>query len=111
MMGLSPVDAARAVLDAGADVIGANCGNGMERMADIVGELRDAFADEYILVHANAGLPQNVDGKDVYPETPEEMAGHAEKLVELGVDIIGGCCGATPAHIKALREMVDRLAF
>ncbi len=107
MMGLSPADAARAVLDAGADVIGANCGNGMERMADIVEELRNIYKEEYILVHANAGLPRNENGETVYPETPQEMAAHAEKLLDLGTNIIGGCCGTTPAHIQALRLLVD----
>jgi 5-methyltetrahydrofolate--homocysteine methyltransferase len=107
MMGIRPADAARAVLDAGADVIGANCGDGMEHMADVVKELRDIYKEEYILVHANAGLPRNVDGGTVYPETPREMAMYAEKLLDLGTNIIGGCCGTTPEHIKALRQLVD----
>jgi 5-methyltetrahydrofolate--homocysteine methyltransferase len=107
MMGLSPTDAARAALGAGADIIGTNCGNGMERMIDIVLEMKTAFPDAYILVHANAGLPVNVDGKDMFPETPDMMAAHVEKLIESGANIVGGCCGTTPAHIAAIKRIVD----
>jgi 5-methyltetrahydrofolate--homocysteine methyltransferase len=107
MMGLSPEDAARSALGAGADIVGTNCGNGMERMIDIVREIKTAFPGAHILVHANAGLPVNVDGKDVFPETPDIMAGHVEKLIDAGAGIIGGCCGTTPAHIAAIRKIVD----
>ncbi|MDR1965869.1 MAG: homocysteine S-methyltransferase family protein [Synergistaceae bacterium] len=110
MMGLSPADAARSALDAGADVIGANCGNGMERMADIVREMKEAFPGALILVHANAGLPTNEDGRDVFPETPEIMASFVQNLIEAGANIIGGCCGTTPAHIAAIRKEVDSRA-
>lgn len=106
MMGVSPVEAARAALEAGADIIGANCGNGAERMIEIVREMRAAYPDTPILVHANAGLPQNVDGVDVYPESPEVMASYVKGLIEAGANIIGGCCGTTPAHIKAIKEAI-----
>lgn len=109
MMGVSPADAAKAALEAGADIIGTNCGNGIERMVEIVKEMRGAAAEAVILVHANAGLPENVDGVDVFPETPEQMAEQISGLVEAGANIIGGCCGTTPAHISAMREAVDGL--
>ena len=104
MFGVSPADAIRAVAAAGADIAGTNCGNGIERMIDIVKEMRTVNADTPILVHANAGLPQNVDGKDVFPETPEDMARMVPDLVKAGANIVGGCCGTTPAHIKAMKE-------
>ena len=107
MMGLLPVEAVRAVLDAGADIVGTNCGNGMERMIDIVKELRMKFPDTFILVHANAGLPVLVDGVSTFPETPEMMAAYIPLLIEAGANIIGGCCGTTPAHIKAMKEVVS----
>jgi 5-methyltetrahydrofolate--homocysteine methyltransferase len=107
MMGLSPERAAVAALEAGADITGTNCGNGMERMADIVREMRAAFPDAPILVHANAGLPVNSGGRDVYPDTPEIMAGHVRALLDSGASIIGGCCGTTPEHIAAIRAAVD----
>jgi 5-methyltetrahydrofolate--homocysteine methyltransferase len=107
MMGVSPVQAAEAALEAGADIIGANCGNGMERMVEIVREMRAAFPSAPILVHANAGLPVNRNGVDVFPETPEMMAGYVDALIDAGANIVGGCCGTTPAHIKAIREAVE----
>jgi 5-methyltetrahydrofolate--homocysteine methyltransferase len=109
MMGVSPSEAARAALEAGADIIGTNCGNGFERMIDIVKEIRSVAPDTPLLVHANAGLPRNVDGVDVFPDTPEHMAALVPDLVKAGASIIGGCCGTTPAHIRAIREAVDRL--
>ena len=107
MMGVSPADMAAAMLEAGADIIGANCGNGSERMIEIVREIRAAAPDAPILVHANAGMPTNVDGVDAFPETPADMAGHVAGLIEAGAGIIGGCCGTTPDHIRAIRNAVD----
>jgi 5-methyltetrahydrofolate--homocysteine methyltransferase len=109
MMGLAPADAARQAAAAGADVIGTNCGNGMARMVDIVKEMREAVPGLPILVHANAGLPQNVNGATVFPETPEMMAALVPALVGAGADIVGGCCGTTPEHIKAIKEAVAKL--
>ena len=104
MMGVTPADATAAAIAAGADIVGTNCGNGMERMIEIVKQIRAAAPDTPILVHANAGLPQLVDGVDVFPDTPEEMAGMTVAIVAAGANIIGGCCGTTPAHIKAMKE-------
>ena len=106
MMGVSPTDMVAALVPAGADIVGTNCGNGMERMVEIVKEIRKADANIPILVHANAGMPQNINGKDVFPDTPEDMARMAPGLVAAGANIIGGCCGTTPAHIAAIREAV-----
>ena len=109
MMGVAPAEAAQAALAAGAQVIGANCGNGMEHMLEVVKEMRAAAPEAPILVHANAGLPKNVNGVDVFPETPAAMAARVPALVAAGANIIGGCCGTTPAHIAAIRAAVDRL--
>lgn len=106
MMGATPQNAAIAVIDAGADIIGTNCGNGMERMIDIVSQMKAAAGSTPILVHANAGLPHNVDGKDVFPDTPEYMAELSAKIIEAGASIIGGCCGTSPAHIAAIKNAV-----
>ena len=109
MMGVSPADAAKALVEAGAHVIGTNCGNGMERMIEIVREMREAAPTTPILVHANAGLPKNVNGADIFPDTPADMAKLVPALVAAGANIIGGCCGTTPAHINAIRKAVDGL--
>ena len=110
MMGLSPAKAAQQAVQAGAHIIGPNCGNGMEQMIEIVKEMRAAASTTPILVHANAGLPKNVNGVDVFPESPEEMGARVKAIVEAGAGIVGGCCGTTPAHIKAIRQAVDALA-
>lgn len=109
MMGVSPKEAVQTALSAGAQIIGSNCGNGFERMVDIVTMIRAVEPDVPVLVHANAGLPKNIGGKDVFPDTPEQMAALVPDLVEAGANIIGGCCGTTPAHIKAIRNAVDHL--
>jgi 5-methyltetrahydrofolate--homocysteine methyltransferase len=105
MMGVSPEQFAEAILEAGADIIGTNCGNGIERMIEIVTELRRTAPDTPILVHANAGLPKNINGVDTFPETPEDMARQISGLVSAGANIIGGCCGTTPAHIQAMKAV------
>jgi 5-methyltetrahydrofolate--homocysteine methyltransferase len=109
MMGASPADTARAAIEAGASIIGTNCGNGLEGMIDIVKEMRKVFSDIPILVHANAGLPKNVNGVDVFPESPEQMAKFVPGIIDAGVNIVGGCCGTTPDHIRAIRNVVDAL--
>ena len=106
MMGVSPDDAVKAAVEAGADIIGTNCGNGFERMIEIVSQMREINQEIPILVHANAGLPTFVDGKDVFPETPEDMARMMSKIISAGANIIGGCCGTTPAHIKAMKSAI-----
>ena len=107
MMGVSPQEAVKTAIDEGADIIGTNCGNGFERMIDIVKEIREVELGKPILVHANAGLPKNVNGVDIFPETPEQMAALVPELINAGTNIIGGCCGSTPDHIRAIRKAVD----
>lgn len=104
MMGVAPGVGAKACYEAGADIVGTNCGNGMERMIIIVKEMR-AAVDCPILCHANAGLPENIDGHDVFPETPEQMAALVPEIVAAGCNVIGGCCGTTPAHIRAMKDV------
>lgn len=109
MMGVSPTAMAETLISAGADIIGTNCGNGMERMVAIVHELRRAAPESTILVHANAGMPVNVNGVDTFPEDPDTMARLALRVVKAGANIVGGCCGATPAHIRAICRAIQDL--
>lgn len=108
MMGTAPVEACTAMLEAGADIIGTNCGNGFERMIDIVSEIRQAVPDTPILVHANAGLPVHENGVDHYSDTPETMAALAPKLIAAGASVVGGCCGTNPSYIAAIRNALTR---
>jgi len=110
MMGVSPEEAARDMLKAGAHIIGANCGNGIEQMIDIVKEMRRAAPGAPILVHANAGLPQNKNGVNIFPDTPEKMAQLAPEIVKAGANIVGGCCGTTPQHIRAIKNALKSLS-
>jgi 5-methyltetrahydrofolate--homocysteine methyltransferase len=107
MMGASPEETVKASLDAGADIIGTNCGNGFSPMIEIVRQIRAAAPEAPIIVHANAGKPTSVDGVDVFPETPEETADLVPEMIAAGANIIGGCCGTTPAHITAIKTAVE----
>ena len=107
MMGISPTESVAAAIAAGADIVGANCGNGLGGMVGIVAEIRDAYPDIPILIHANAGLPRYENGVDIFPETPEQMATLVPPVLQAGANIIGGCCGTTPQHIVAIKREVD----
>ncbi|MCU0225332.1 MAG: homocysteine S-methyltransferase family protein [Acidobacteria bacterium] len=105
VMGVTPARAAAALAEAGAEVVGANCGNGIEGMVAVVAELT-RHAAVPVAVRPNAGLPQLVDGALVWPENPAFFAAHAPALVAAGARLLGGCCGTTPAHIGALRAVL-----
>lgn len=102
MMGTGVKEFLEMALAAGADIIGANCGNGTSGMIEIVKEIRSLNPSVPILVHANAGLPQYQDGKTVFPESPNEMAPQIKDLVTAGANLVGGCCGTTPEHISQI---------
>jgi len=106
MMGVTPERAAREVAEAGADIVGANCGNGIAKMIEITRQMRAAVPNTPILIQANAGLPVLEGDKTVFKETPEQMASRVKELIEAGANIIGGCCGTTPAHIAAMARAV-----
>ena len=100
MMGVTPAAAAEALVDAGADVVGANCGLGIDSMIEIVATMRKA-TDKPILTHVNAGMPRIEDGETVFPDTPQFMGSKIRQVVEAGANIVGGCCGTGPGHIRA----------
>lgn len=104
IMGVTPERAAKEAVAAGADVVGANCGNGIANMIEITKRMRAAVPETPILVHANAGMPVVEDGKTLFKETPEYMASRVEELIQAGANIIGGCCGTNPEHIAAIAK-------
>ena len=104
--GVSVQAAVQQLSEAGADVLGANCGRGFDEMIEILTEMRP-LTSLPVAVQANAGLPEWVDGVAVYRETPETMRPKAEELLHRGANILGGCCGTGPAHIRLMRTLVD----
>jgi len=106
IMGVNIERAIEGLISAGADVIGSNCGNGIENMIKIAVEFRK-YTSYPLLIQSNAGLPRLVNGVDIYPESPEFMAEKSKKLLECGVNIIGGCCGTTPDHVAAIRKIIN----
>ena len=107
IMGVTVEQAAKGLADAGADIIGSNCGNGIENMIGIAAEFRK-YSNLPILIRPNAGLPRMTEGVLIYPESPQFMAEKCREMLQLGVSILGGCCGTTPEHIRAFRSEVER---
>lgn len=105
MMGVTPEQAVEGLQEAGADVVGTNCGNGIEHMVEIASRMR-AATDKYLVVQSNAGLPVIRDGETCYLESPEFMAKYYRELADLPINILGGCCGTTAEHIRALIQAV-----
>ncbi len=106
MMGTTVGQAAEQLAQAGADAIGANCGQGIEGFVKITARLRAATALP-IWIKPNAGLPEIVGGRTVYAQTPQKFAEVAGQVLDAGADFIGGCCGTTPEFIRCLRAMLD----
>jgi 5-methyltetrahydrofolate--homocysteine methyltransferase len=106
MIGTQPAEMPAVYQEAGADVIGANCGSGMEEMISIIRILREN-TDLPILAQANAGLPVTEEGRVIYRETPDDRAEAVQRLLKTGVNIVGGCCGTTPAHIAATARIIN----
>ncbi len=130
VMGNTIADCVQALADAGANMVGSNCGNGIETMVQIAREFRQVTSLP-LVIRPNAGLPQVTAGRDTgdmpesrpgdsdrvpgthkvtYPETPEFMAAHLPELLEQGLAIVGGCCGTTPDHIRAFRAVLTGMS-
>jgi len=108
ILGDSPQEVADALSQAGADVIGVNCSAGPSQIARIARSMRSAQPDAFISAMPNAGFPESINGRVMYPATPEYFGEYALSVRDLGVAIIGGCCGVLPEHIAAMRAALDR---
>jgi 5-methyltetrahydrofolate--homocysteine methyltransferase len=106
MMGTDPATAAEELARAGADVIGVNCVVGPGEALEIIREMRNAVNGFPLMAQPNAGLPVMEGGKTVYPLGPDEMADGMKRLIEEGVNVIGGCCGTTPQHIRLMADLL-----
>lgn len=109
MMGIDPEQAAAFMQEHGADIVALNCGTGMDMERARQAVVRYQSATELpIMAQPNAGQPRLVDMMVVYDETPEQMVEGLVPLLETGVNVVGGCCGSTPDHIRAFRHAMDR---
>ena len=108
MMGVSPKQAVETLAAWGVQVIGANCGNGLTEIQTVMTEMVAHRPPGVVLyAQSNAGLPVLQGGDVFYDGTPEVMADYARQMKALGVDVIGGCCGTTPTHLRAMREALE----
>jgi 5-methyltetrahydrofolate--homocysteine methyltransferase len=105
MMGTTPEQAAAALVEAGADAIGANCGRGIEGYIPICRRLR-AAADLPLWLKPNAGLPEVVDGRSVYRMSARDFAEKTRELIQAGATFVGGCCGTNPEFITAIVKSI-----
>jgi len=92
------------LLEAGADVIGTNCGL-IEDYVEVIGEMR-SYTDRPLVMYPNAGLPKLIDGKTIFEQSPEYMIGFLNRSIRAGATIIGGCCGTTPAYIRLIAHRI-----
>lgn len=105
LSGTSPEDFTRILLAAGADAVGCNCSVGPKVMLDTIQRMA-SLSNRPLTAQPNAGLPMNVGGRNIYLCSPEYMAGYAGRFLQNGVKLLGGCCGTTPEHIRAIQEAV-----
>ena len=111
MMGIKPAQAVSTLAGWGVGLIGANCGNGPAEIERIMTEMSKARPEGVILMaKSNAGMPRWKDDRITYGGTPEVMADYAQKMLSLGVNVVGGCCGSAPEHVAAMRAALDRAA-
>jgi 5-methyltetrahydrofolate--homocysteine methyltransferase len=108
MMGVSPAEAVTRIAEMGVRAIGANCGRGPDEMEQIIQQMAAARPEGvFLIAQSNAGLPRPVGDQFQYDGTPEVMARYAVRMRELGVNVIGGCCGTTATHIAAMRAALS----
>ena len=106
MMGTTPEQAAAGLVAAGADVVGANCGQGIAGFVTICTRLKAAADGHPVWIKANAGLPQMRDGKPVYAMTAAEFTGYVPAVLAAGASFIGGCCGTSPEFIREIHRLL-----
>jgi len=107
MMGVSPEQAMRELGALNLSALGANCGNGPAEIEGVIQKMRAVAPDVALIAKSNAGIPHWEGEELVYDGTPQVMAGYTRQVRGLGAQLIGGCCGSTPEHIRAMREALD----
>jgi homocysteine S-methyltransferase len=107
LLGDTPAKVAAKLTQSGADIIGANCSGGPAQLQRLISLIKQSAPGARLAVKPNAGWPEQVEGRIMYPATPDYFGEYAAAFAELGVSVIGGCCGTTPAHIAAMRAALD----
>ena len=106
LMGNKPGDSMNKMVEAGASVVGANCSLASDTMVDLAKIIRDSV-DVPVIIQPNAGAPKNVGEIVVYPETVDYFCNNLLTMKEIGIDVVGGCCGTTPDFIRAVAEKIS----
>ena len=116
LSGSTPEDVVQELVTRKVDVIGANCSVGPQRLVQVIARMRDAIdklprdvTRPYLAAMPNAGWPTTTGGRLIYSSSPEYFADFARKVVDAGARLVGGCCGTTPSHIAAMREVIDEI--
>lgn len=107
LLGDDPAKVARKIQAAGADVIGVNCSGGPNQILRILKTMRAAVPEGHFSVMPNAGWPEQVAGRIMYPASPEYFREYAASFLQAGAQVLGGCCGTTPRHISIMRSVID----
>jgi homocysteine S-methyltransferase len=107
LLGDDPIKVARTLNESGADVIGVNCSGGPAQLLRLLKQMHQAVPDGKFWVKPNAGWPEQVGGRIMYPADPDYFGDYALSFREAGASIVGGCCGTTPQHIAAMRKALD----
>ncbi|HEX8026182.1 MAG TPA: homocysteine S-methyltransferase family protein [Candidatus Limnocylindrales bacterium] len=107
MMGVSPERAAKALMSWGVDAIGGNCGNGPDELIPVMEKMRAAVPDAVLVAKSNAGMPELVDMRAVYRSEPDDFAEQVARMQQAGATIVGGCCGTTAAHLRAIGKRIS----
>jgi len=107
LLGDGPAKVARGLVEAGADVIGVNCSGGPSQLLRILKQMRGAVPNGKFWVKPNAGWPEQVGGRIMYPADAEYFGDYALSFREAGANIVGGCCGTTPQHIAAMKKALE----
>jgi 5-methyltetrahydrofolate--homocysteine methyltransferase len=108
VMGVNAAQAAEALSGWDTVAIGANCGTGPEEVEKVLKRMKEVVADTPLVAKANAGVPRLVKGQTEYDATPEVMAEYAGRCAQMGVTIIGACCGSTPEHVAAMADALGK---
>lgn len=106
MMGVSARQAAQELWPLGLSAIGANCGEGLEMIPEVLRQMREVLPDAPLIAKPNAGLPKLVSGQTVYDLSAEDFARQMKEFIPLGAQVVGSCCGSSPAYIAALRSIL-----